>query len=121
MTATQTAPQTAPQSAIPDEEVLGALVGQAVGDLGSILNGALVVIGDRLGLYRALAVAGSTTPAELAARTGTTERNVREWLAAQAAAGYVTYDGHEQGEDRFSLSPEQAMVLTDETSPAFVV
>ena len=80
-----------------DEAALGELVGQAVGDFGSILNGALVVIGDRLGLYRALAGAGSLTPAELAARTATVERNVREWASAQAAAGYVTYDGRIDG------------------------
>jgi SAM-dependent methyltransferase len=99
-----------------DEGALVALVEQAVGDLGSLLNGALVVVGDRLGLYRALRDGGAQTPGELAARTGTVERNVREWLCAQAAAGYVTYDG----DGRYRLSPEQAEVLTNETSPAFV-
>jgi len=103
--------------AIPDEEVLGALVGQAVGEFASILNGALVVIGDRLGLYRALATGGSLTPAELAERTDTVTRNVREWLCAQTAAGYVTHDG----DDHFSLSVEQTLALTDEDCPAFVV
>ena len=101
----------------PDEEVLGALVGQAVGDFAAILNGALVVIGDRLGLYRALASHGSLTPAELADATGTVTRNVREWLCAQTAAGYVTYDG----DDHFSLSVEQSLALTDEDCPAFVI
>ena len=76
-----------------DPDRLQALVEQAVGDFGAVLNAALVVVGDRLGLYRALAERGSSTPAELAAATGTVERNVREWLSAQAAAGYVTYDG----------------------------
>lgn len=99
-----------------DSAKLQALVEQAVGDFGSVLNAALVVVGDRLGLYRALAERGSSTAEELAAATGTVERNVREWLSAQAAAGYVTHDGA----DRFSLSPEQAEALTDETSPAFV-
>jgi SAM-dependent methyltransferase len=100
-----------------DPAALGDLVGQAVGDFGAILNGTLVVMGDRLGLFRALAEAGSLTPAELAERTGTAPRNVAEWASAQAAAGYLTYDG----DGRFSLSPEQSEALTDEDSPAFVV
>ncbi len=100
-----------------DEAVLGDLVGQAVGDFGAILNGTLVVMGDRLGLFRAMADGVSLTPAELAERTGTATRNVAEWASAQAAAGYVTYDG----DGRFSLSPEQAEALTNEDSPAFVV
>jgi SAM-dependent methyltransferase len=105
-----------------DPERLQALVERAVGDFGSVLNAALVVVGDRLGLYRALAERGPSTAVELAAATGTTERNVREWLSAQSAAGYVTYDGPvaDGGADRFSLSPEQAEALTDENSPAFV-
>ena len=77
----------------------------------------MVVIGDKLGLYRAMAGAGSLTPAELAARTGTAERYVREWLSAQAARGYVSYDG----DGRFSLPDEHAVPLTDETSPACVI
>ena len=60
-------------------------VDQAVADVGALLGGALVVLGDKLGLYRAMAGAGSVTSAELAARTGTVERYVREWLGAQAA------------------------------------
>jgi SAM-dependent methyltransferase len=105
-----------------DPEKLQALVERAVGDFGSVLNAALVVIGDRLGLYRTLAERGPSTAEQLAAATGTTERNVREWLSAQSAAGYVTYDGPvaESGANRFSLSPEQAEALTDESSPAFV-
>jgi SAM-dependent methyltransferase len=100
-----------------DEQALGDLVGQAVGDFGAVLHAALAVVGDRLGLYRALAEAGPLTSAELAERTGTVERNVREWLAAQAAGGYVTLTD----DGRFTLSPEQAVALTDEDSPAFVI
>jgi SAM-dependent methyltransferase len=75
------------------------------------------VIGDKLGLYRAMQGAGSLTPGELAAATGTAERYVREWLSAQAARGYVSYDG----EGRFSLPDEHAVPLTDESSPACVI
>jgi SAM-dependent methyltransferase len=77
----------------------------------------MAVIGDKLGLYRAMAGAGSLTPAELAAGTGTAERYVREWLSAQAARGYVDYDG----DGRFSLPDEHAVPLTDETSEACVI
>ena len=76
-----------------DETKMMEFVGQAVGDVGAVLGGAMVVIGDKLGLYRSMAGAGPLTPAELAARTGTAERYVREWLSAQAARGYVSYDG----------------------------
>ena len=103
-----------------DHDVLQALVGQAVGDFGSVLNAALVVVGDRLGLYKALAESGSTTSTELAERTGTVERNVREWLSAQAAAGFVTYDGPADDGDRWSMTPEQAEAFTNESSPAFL-
>lgn len=74
-----------------NEEKLNGFVHHALGDLGSALTASLVVIGDKLGLYRAMAAAGPITPTELAKRTGTTERSVREWLSAQAAAGYVEY------------------------------
>ena len=92
-------------------------VDRAVGDVGALLGGAMVVIGDKLGLYRAMKGAGSLTPAELAERTGTAERYVREWLSAQAARGYVSYDGTH----RFSLPDEHAEPLTDESSPACVI
>jgi hypothetical protein len=92
-------------------------VDRAVGDVGALLGGAMVVIGDKLGLYRAMKGAGSLTPAELAQRTGTAERYVREWLSAQAARGYVSYDGNH----RFSLPDEHAEPLTDESSPACVI
>jgi SAM-dependent methyltransferase len=100
-----------------DETKMMEFVGQAVGDVGALLGGAMVVIGDKLGLYRSMAGAGPLTSAELAARTGTAERYVREWLSAQAARGYVLYDG----DGRFSLPDEHAVPLTDETSPACVI
>jgi 2-polyprenyl-3-methyl-5-hydroxy-6-metoxy-1,4-benzoquinol methylase len=100
-----------------NEDKLMGLVHQAVGDFGSILTGALVVLGDRLGLYRHLADAGRPlTSAELAAAAGCAERYVREWLNGQAASGYVTYvDG------RYALDEEQATAFTDESSPACVI
>jgi SAM-dependent methyltransferase len=98
-----------------DEAKVEAFVNQAVGELGATLNAALVVIGDRLGLYKAMAGAGPLTPAELAERTGTSERYVREWLNGQAAGGYVTYE-----EGRYTLPPEHALALADEDSPAFL-
>ena len=101
-----------------DQAKLEEFVGRAVGDLGSALTAALVVIGDKLGLYKAMASAPPLTPAELAKRTGTAERYVREWLNAQAAAGYLSYD---TASGRYFLSPEQAVALADETSPAFVL
>jgi SAM-dependent methyltransferase len=100
-----------------DEAKVGAFVGQALGELGATLNAALVVIGDELGLYRAMAGAGPLTPGELAELTGTTERYVREWLNAQAAGGYVEYDPEQR---RYTLPPEHAVVLADENSPYFL-
>ena len=100
-----------------DLEKLNEFVFRAVDEVGATLNTALVVMGDRLGLYRALAGAGPLTPAELARRTGTAERYVREWLNAQAAGGYVEYDADSC---RYSLPPEQAIALTDESSPAYL-
>jgi SAM-dependent methyltransferase len=93
-------------------------LGRAIVDFGGANIAALVVIGDRLGLFRGLAGAEALTPAELAKRTGTAERYVREWLNAQAASGYVTYHP-ETG--RYSLTPEQALVFAAEDSPAFIV
>src|SRR5207253_1120790 len=100
-----------------DGEKLEKFVFRAVDEIGATLNAALVVMGDKLGLYRALAGAGPLTSAELAERTGTAERYVREWLNAQAAGGYVEYDP-ESG--RYTLPPEQAVALTDTDSPAFL-
>jgi SAM-dependent methyltransferase len=100
-----------------DVEKLHEFVFRAVNEVGATLNTALVVMGDRLGLYRALAGAGLLTPSELAQRTGAAERYVREWLNAQAAGGYVHYDA-ESG--RYSLPAEQAVALCDESSPAYL-
>jgi SAM-dependent methyltransferase len=100
-----------------DETKLNQFVGRMLGDMGAALGAALVLVGDRLGLYKAMAEAGPVTPAQLAKSTGTSERYVREWLAAQAAAGYVDYDKKTQ---QFSLSPEQAAVFADEQGPAFL-
>jgi SAM-dependent methyltransferase len=96
---------------------LEAFVGQAVSELGATLNAALVVMGDALGLYRAMAEAGPTTAAALAQRTGAAEPYIREWLNAQAAGGYVEYDP-ETG--TYLLPAEHVIVLTDETSPYFL-
>ena len=100
-----------------DEEKVGAFVGQVVGELGATLNAALVVIGDQLGLYKAMDGAGPITPGELAERTGTSERYIREWLNAQAAGGYVEYDARER---RYTLPPEHAVALVHEDSPYFM-
>lgn len=100
-----------------NEQKLMEFVFKSVGDFGAMLNGSLAVIGDKLGLYRAMAGAGPITAGELAASTGTAERYVREWLSAQAAAGYVAY----AGDDRFELPVEHAIALTDESSPACVI
>ena len=100
-----------------DPEKLNAFMGKMVGDMGAAISGALVILGDRLGLYAALRAHGPATSMELADATGLNERLIREWLAAQAAAEYIVYDA---ATARFSLSPEQAMVFADEESPAFM-
>ena len=100
-----------------DADKLEQFVFRAVEEVGATLNTALVVMGDRLGLYRALAGAGALTPSELAARTGTAERYVLEWLNAQAAGGFVTYH---PADGRYSLPPEQAVAFCDEDSPAYL-
>jgi SAM-dependent methyltransferase len=100
-----------------DEAKLEAFMGKMVGDMGAAMSGALVITGAKLGLYKALAEAGPTTSAGLAAHTGFAERYLREWLAAQAASGFVDYD---QASGCFSMSPEQKMALADEDSPVFV-
>jgi SAM-dependent methyltransferase len=97
-----------------DQEKLNTLLGQAVGDMGAALHATLILIGDKLGLYRAMADGHPVTPAELAARTGTAERYVREWLNANAASNYVQYHA-ESGS--YSLSPEQAFVLALDNTP----
>jgi 2-polyprenyl-3-methyl-5-hydroxy-6-metoxy-1,4-benzoquinol methylase len=100
-----------------DGDKLMQFVFRAVDEVGAALNAALVVMGDKLGLYRSLAGTGGLTPAELADRTGTAERYVREWLNAQAAGGFVSYD---PDTERYSLAPEQAVALTDSDSPAYL-
>jgi SAM-dependent methyltransferase len=100
-----------------DGQKLEQFVFRAVDEVGATLNAALVVMGDKLGLYRALADAGGLTPEELARRTALSERYVREWLNAQAAGGYVEYD---PAGGIYTLPPEQTVALTDESSPAFL-
>jgi 2-polyprenyl-3-methyl-5-hydroxy-6-metoxy-1,4-benzoquinol methylase len=100
-----------------DGDKLMQFVFRAVDEVGATLNAALVVMGDKLGLYRALAGTGGLSPAELAERTGTAERYVREWLNAQAAGGYVSYD---PASGRYTLPPEQTVALTDSNSPAYL-
>jgi 2-polyprenyl-3-methyl-5-hydroxy-6-metoxy-1,4-benzoquinol methylase len=100
-----------------DEAKLEAFVGQAVVDLGAAISGLLLHLGDRLGLYKAMAGAGPITSATLAQRTGTAERYVREWLGNQAAGGYVVYH---PAAATYELPAEQAMVVADEDSPVFL-
>jgi SAM-dependent methyltransferase len=100
-----------------NEAKLHEFVMKAVGEMGAAMNAALIVIGDKLGLYKAMAGAGPLTSAEVAARTGTSERYVREWLSAQAAGGFVTYDA---ASGRYTLPPEQAFAMADEASPVFL-
>src|SRR5262245_11993234 len=100
-----------------DPAKLNEFMGKMLTEMGAAATAALVVIGDKLGLYKALADAGPLTPAELAKRTKTTERYVREWLAAQAAAGYVEF---QSDTEQYSMTPEQAMVFANEDSPVFV-
>jgi 2-polyprenyl-3-methyl-5-hydroxy-6-metoxy-1,4-benzoquinol methylase len=99
-----------------DQTVLQEFLGRAIGDLGATLSAALVVIGDRLGLYRAMAGGAPVTAEELASRTGTAPAYLRPWLANQAAGGYVEYDPASQA---YSMTPEQALALADEDGPAF--
>lgn len=109
--------QTKPQSAPLNQDKLNAFVGQVVGELGATYNAALVLIGDELGLYKAMAGAGPLTADELATRTSTDLRYIREWLNAQAAGGYVEYDPEI---DRYTLPDEHAAALADENSPVFM-
>lgn len=99
-----------------DMDKLNAFVGRFVVDLGATVHAGMAVIGERLGLYKALAPAPLTS-VELAAKTQTDERYVREWLASQAAGGYVTYD---EITNKFSLTEEQAFALANDDSPAYL-
>src|SRR5689334_18246735 len=106
---------TAPAVSV-DMNKLNAFIGQFVTDLGAAVHSGMVVIGEKLGLYKALA-SGPMTSAQLAAKTETDERYLREWLASQAAGGYITYDANN---DTFSLTAEQAFTLALEDSPAYL-
>src|ERR1700716_3242417 len=99
------------QTSAINEDKLNAFMGQVVGELGATVNAGLIVIGDRLGLYKAMAESGPITSAELAEKTGTSERYVREWLNAQAAGGFVEYNPESK---HYLLPPEQALALANE-------
>ena len=117
--ATATSHPSTPAQAFPppDPAKLDALVGRLFGDIGACASGALVMLGDHLGLYKAMARLGPATPGEIAAAVGAKERYIREWLSAQAAAEYVEFD---KWTGKFSVSPEQATVFANEDSPAFM-
>ena len=100
-----------------DPEKLNAFMGRAVGDMGAAFHAVLVLLGDRLGLYKAMADGQPVTSADLAHRTSTSERYVREWLNANAASGYILYDPATQ---TYNLPPEQALALAVEQSPVFL-
>jgi len=100
-----------------NEQKLHELLGRGIVDFGATFHAALICIGDKLGLYKDLASDGPQTAGELAKRSSTSERYVREWLCSQAAGGYVTYDA---ASGKFSLTEEQAFVLADDNSPAFL-
>jgi SAM-dependent methyltransferase len=101
-----------------DEAKLEAFMGQAVTDMGAIISAPLMVIGEKLGLYKAMAGAGPLSSEEVAERSGAAERYVREWLGNQAAGGYVTYDPET---DRYTLPDEHALALADEESPFYIL
>ncbi len=101
-----------------DEVRLQAFMGQVVVDMGAAMNAPLVRIGEKLGLYRALARAGPLSSREVASRAGVAERYAREWLRSQAAGGYVVYD---PASDRYALPEEHALALADEESPFYMV
>ncbi|MGH6862643.1 MAG: class I SAM-dependent methyltransferase, partial [Phyllobacterium sp.] len=100
----------------PDGQKLDVLVGQLLGDVGACVTGSLIVLGDRLGLFRVMCDGEPRTAGALAKETGIKERYLREWLSALTAAGYVEYD---DGADTFALTAEQATAFADEGSPAF--
>ena len=99
-----------------DERKLNDFMGKVVNDLGATSSTVLVIIGDKLGLYKAMADSKPISSEELARRTGTSERYIREWLANQAASGYISYDPNTE---KYTLPPEQAMALANENSPVF--
>jgi len=99
-----------------DATAVEEFFGKVAADQAAAYNGVLIYLGDRLGLWKALASVESATSVELAERSGLDERQLREWLSAQAAAGYVVYDA---ATARFSLPAEHATVLADDDSPVF--
>src|SRR5919205_3635497 len=101
-----------------DEAKLEAFMGQAVTDMGAVISAPLFVIGEKLGLYKAMANAGPLTSEEVAERAGLAERYVREWLRNQAAGGYIEYDPET---DRYTLPDEHALALADENSPFYIL
>ena len=100
-----------------DQAKLEKFLGQFVVEAGAAMNVAMVLLGEELGLYKAMAGSGAMTPEEVARKTGTAERYVREWLTAQAAGGYVTYDA---ASGRYTLPDEHALVLTTQDGPAYL-
>lgn len=101
-----------------DETKLREFMGKIVNDLGATESTVLVIIGEKLGVYKAMGDSKPVSPAELASRTGTAERYIREWLANQAAGGYISYDPNTA---KYTLPPEQAMALANEDSPVFAL
>jgi 2-polyprenyl-3-methyl-5-hydroxy-6-metoxy-1,4-benzoquinol methylase len=100
-----------------DEQKMHELATKFLNDLGAAFTGPSILIGEQLGLYKALDAAGPSTPEELSNRSGVSERYVREWLAGQAASGYVNFDARTQ---RYSMTPEQAFAMTNEDSPVYI-
>ena len=101
-----------------NEEKLNSLLGKFVGDLGATMHAGSIVIGEKLGLYKAMATPNERIKSEeLAKRTGTNERYVREWLNANAASGYVEYDADS---DSYYMTEEQSFVMTNENNPAYL-
>jgi SAM-dependent methyltransferase len=100
-----------------NEEKLNTLAMKLVGEQGAVAAAALVVTGDRLGLFKTLAEIGPATAEQLAQHTGTTERYIREWMASMAASEYITFDATNE---RFHLTPEQAMIFADDNSPVLM-
>jgi 2-polyprenyl-3-methyl-5-hydroxy-6-metoxy-1,4-benzoquinol methylase len=100
-----------------NEAKLHEFMMKAVGEMGAAMNAALILVGDKLGIYKAMAGSGPMTSEEIAAKTKTHERYVREWLAAQSAGGFITYDSSTK---KYILPPEQALALADENSPVFL-
>ncbi|HEX4577105.1 MAG TPA: SAM-dependent methyltransferase, partial [Edaphobacter sp.] len=106
--------QLTPQTRAVNPDALNAMLGRAVQDMGAALQAPLILIGDKLGLYRAMGDGAPVTPAELAKKTGTSERYVREWLNANAAGKLVEFDSKEE---KYFMTPEQALVLALDDTP----